>query len=85
MFDLKRTAKGVALPGYSQHGDPIHTAFDVLNHEGLPTDEEQQKFAMTKEFKWLIKNAGQFGFTLSYPMGNSDGAIFEPWHWRYLN
>ncbi|HEX7650108.1 MAG TPA: D-alanyl-D-alanine carboxypeptidase family protein, partial [Noviherbaspirillum sp.] len=27
--------------------------------------------------------AGRFGFTLSYPRGNTYGFIYEPWHWCY--
>ena len=35
-------------------------------------------------FKWLEKNASQFGFYLSYPKNNIKGIKYEPWHWSYL-
>lgn len=83
-FDIKYVARGVALPGYSQHGDPVNTAMDVVNQDGIPTDEEPQLFANTKEYRWLIENAEQFDFQLSYPEGNEFGVKYEPWHWRYI-
>jgi len=82
-FDIKYVVSGVALPGYSQHGDPVNTAMDVINQDGVPTDEEPQLFATTKEYKWLMKNAKRFDFYLSYPVGNEFGVKFEPWHWQY--
>ena len=83
-FDIKYVANGVALPGYSQHGDPINTAMDVVNQDGIPTDGEPQLFAKTKEYKWLVENAGRFSFNLSYPEGNEFGVKYEPWHWRFV-
>ncbi len=82
-FDIRYVASGVALPGYSQHGDPVHTALDVINQDGIPTDEEPELFAQKKEYDWLMENAGKFGFHLSYPRENEFGVKFEPWHWRY--
>ncbi|MGA3150052.1 MAG: D-alanyl-D-alanine carboxypeptidase family protein [Candidatus Saccharimonadales bacterium] len=82
-FDIKYVVSGVALPGYSQHGDPVNTAVDVINQDGIPTDEKPQLFANTNEYQWLIKNAKQFDFYLSYPEGNEFDVKFEPWHWQY--
>jgi len=82
-FDIKYVASGVALPGYSQHGDPVHTAMDVINQDGIPTDEEPHLFADTKEYKWLTENAMRFDFHMSYPKGNEFGVKYEPWHWQY--
>jgi len=82
-FDIRYVASGVALPGYSQHGDPVSTAMDVINQDGTPTDEEPEFFAQTKEYDWMLKNAGKFDFHLSYPEINEFGVKFEPWHWRY--
>lgn len=82
-YDLHEVARGVALPGYSQHGDPLNTAIDVINIDGLPKSTEAQKFADTVEYGWLTKNAARFGYGLSYPEGNPWGIKFEPWHWRY--
>lgn len=82
-FDLKYVASGVALPGYSQHGDPINTAIDVINQDGVPTDQEPELFANTEEYRWLTINAARFGFVLSYPKDNEWGVKFEPWHWQF--
>jgi hypothetical protein len=82
-FDLKAVATGVALPGYSQHGDPINTAVDVINQNGIPTDEEPELFAETREYRWLLENAERFNFYLSYPKANKLGVKFEPWHWQF--
>ncbi|MDB5160630.1 MAG: D-alanyl-D-alanine carboxypeptidase [Candidatus Saccharibacteria bacterium] len=82
-FNIRYVASGVALPGFSQHGDPVNTALDVLNQDGIPTDEEPELFEKTKEYAWLVQNAGKFGFFLSYPRDNPHGVKFEPWHWRY--
>ena len=82
-FDIKYVASGVALPGYSQHGDPINTAIDVINQGGIPTDEEPELFAHTPEYQWLLDRAADFDFHLSYPKRNEFGVKFEPWHWQY--
>lgn len=82
-FDIKYVASGVALPGYSQHGDPFNTALDVINQDGIPTDEYPEFFAETKEYAWLIKNADKYGFHLSYPKDNPYGVKYEPWHWQF--
>jgi D-alanyl-D-alanine carboxypeptidase len=67
-----------APPGYSEH----HTgrAVDV----GTPGNALlEPEFERTSAFDWLRRNAGAFGFGLSYPAGNSFGYAFEPWHWCY--
>jgi zinc D-Ala-D-Ala carboxypeptidase len=65
-----------AAPGYSEH----HTgrALDVTTpgYEALEED-----FAKSPAYRWLCKNAGDFGFRLSYPRRNIHGIAFEPWHW----
>lgn len=74
----QEAAKTSAPPGHSEH----HTGYavDVGNARNpyLNTD-----WAQTKEYAWMQANAGQFGFELSFPQGNSQGVSFEPWHWRY--
>lgn len=82
-FNIKYTAQRVALPGYSQHGDPINTAMDFKNQDGVPTDKDPQLFAETQEYEWLSSKAKQFGFYLSYPKDNEWGVMFEPWHWQF--
>lgn len=67
--------KQMSLPGYSQHGLIKNCAIDLITEES---------FASSREYKWLLDNAARYGFYLSYPEGNHDGIIFEPWHWQWL-
>lgn len=67
-----------APPGYSEH----HTgrAIDI----GTPNCQNfEEHFENTAAFSWLQLNAGQFGFSLSFPRGNPFGFCYEPWHWCY--
>ena len=67
-----------APPGYSEH----HTGRAVdINTPGCEATEEP--FELTDAFRWLVRHADRFGFTLSYPRGNAHGFIYEPWHWCY--
>jgi zinc D-Ala-D-Ala carboxypeptidase len=65
-----------ARPGASQH--QLGTAIDF----GSITDS----FADTKAGKWLAANAGEYGFSLSYPNGYEDvtGHRHESWHYRFI-
>ena len=68
----------IAMPGYSEH----HTgrAIDIVSIE-VPDIEEA--FEETAAFAWLTVNAARFGFAMSYPRGNADGYVYEPWHWCF--
>lgn len=65
-----------AAPGFSQH----HTgeAVDIATPGSRPLTEA---FEETQAFEWLGKNAGRFGFSMSYPRNNPEGFVYEPWHW----
>jgi len=65
-----------AAPGFSEH----HTgeAIDIASPGSRPLTEE---FESSEAFKWLQENAARFGFSMSYPRDNSQGFIYEPWHW----
>lgn len=65
-----------AAPGYSEH----HTgrAVDIATPGSRPLTED---FETTDAFAWLSRRAGEFGFVMSYPRGNPEGYIYEPWHW----
>ena len=65
--------------GYSEH--QLGTAVDLIT-PGL-SGQLTQSFSSTEAYTWLTKNAHKYGFTLSYPPGNSY-YIYEPWHWRYV-
>ncbi|MDB5259355.1 MAG: D-alanyl-D-alanine carboxypeptidase [Candidatus Taylorbacteria bacterium] len=82
-FDIAKTLKRVAMPGYSEHNYPPKQALDVMNVDGSSTDEEPFKFDETAEYQWLTENAGRFGFTMSYPKDNPKGIMYEPWHWSF--
>jgi len=68
-----------APPGYSQH----HTgrALDICT-PGFIVPEKA--FDQTPAFQWLTIRAQEFGFIMSYPERNSEGFIYEPWHWYFV-
>lgn len=67
-----------AAPGFSEH----HTgrAVDIGTPGSKPLEET---FEATEAFQWLAREAGRFGFHLSYPRNNPLGIIYEPWHWLH--
>lgn len=60
----------------SEHNIGLAVDFNYVNKE----------FANTKEFKWLLENAENYGFILRYPQDKKEltGVNYEPWHWRYV-
>ncbi len=82
-YSIRETAKWVALPGYSEHGNTTHLALDFINQNGISGETDPQAFENLIEYKWLEKNAHLFGFVLSYPKSSQDDVTFEPWHWRF--
>ena len=81
-YSLEEGRRWVALPGHSEHGNPDRQAIDFINENGENGDDAAEKFEALPEYAWLQKNAGRFGFKLSYPRGMKE-TTFEPWHWRY--
>lgn len=77
------SAGGVsAPPGASEH--QLGTAMDLTNASagyGL-----NQYFGDSPAYYWLLENARDYGFVLSYPPGAQaqTGYVWEPWHWRYV-
>ena len=64
--------------GYSEH--QLGTALDFATTEiGAGFDG----FEKTDAYRWLLDNAYQYGFILSYPQ-NNNYYQFEPWHWRFV-
>ena len=65
-----------ARPGNSQH--QLGLALDFS-----PIDDA---FAKTPASQWLLRNAGRYGFSLSYPDGYEEvtGYRWESWHYRYV-
>lgn len=68
----------ILAPGYTEHhtGRALDIGFSDCG--GIPTAELVEQ---SPRFQWLMEHAGDFGFALSYPRGNPQGVIFEPWHW----
>jgi D-alanyl-D-alanine carboxypeptidase len=75
---LKKVLEMLAPPGCSEH----HTgnAIDLGTREAQPLDPA---FESTAAFKWLQRNAAQYGFNLSFPRNNEFGYVYEPWHWCF--
>jgi D-alanyl-D-alanine carboxypeptidase len=71
----------VGRPGHSEH----HTGLAVdLGEEESPDCDVEPPFEKTRAFHWLQRNAMRFGFEMSYPFDNPQGAHYEPWHWRFI-
>lgn len=77
---LERILVASAPPGYSEH----HSGRAVdINTPGCRALEED--FEGTEAFRWLSRHAAAYGFRLSFPRGNVDGYIYEPWHWCFAD
>ena len=63
-------------PGTSEHNLGLAIDFNYVDYD----------FDQTKGFKWLVKNAQNYGFILRYPKDKQDitGITYESWHWRYV-
>lgn len=66
-----------APPGYSEH----HTGYSLDISGG--DINLTSSFDKTPTYQWLSRNAGKYGFELSFPKNSSSGAGYEPWQWRF--
>ena len=82
-YSIRDTNRHVALPGYSEHGNPFRQAIDFINEEGINGEDRPEEFEALPEYQWLLTHAAEFGFHLSYPRDNPHNTAFEPWHWHY--
>ena len=75
-YGEKEADRFSARPGATQHRLGTVIDFGSISNE----------YADTKAGKWLYKNAGKYGWSLSYPKGFEDvtGYKWECWHYRYL-
>lgn len=66
----------VQRPEMSEHNLALAADFNTVSND----------FEETKAFKWLQKNAEDYGFILRYPKDKQDitGITYESWHWRYV-
>ncbi len=71
-----KAATIIMPPGSSEHN--LGYAMDIVCVD--------EWFEDTKEFKWLQKNAANYGFIMRYPKDkqNITKVTYEPWHWRYV-
>ncbi len=77
----ERAARISAPPGHSEH----HTGYAIdLGDEGMAHTDLEVSFEQTPAFRWLAQNAGSYGFELSFPPGNAQNVMYEPWHWRFV-
>lgn len=77
--ELGDILKVSAAPGYSEH----HTgrALDITTPGYRVLEEE---FEMSPAFKWLSRQAAEFGFRMSFPRQNRHSVGYEPWHWAFI-
>jgi D-alanyl-D-alanine carboxypeptidase len=71
-----------AKPGFSEHQTGL--VMDVSGISGKCAAEDC--FAGTKEAKWLVDHAAEYGFIVRYLKGKESitGYQYEPWHIRYV-
>lgn len=74
-------AQQVAPAGFSEHATGY--AVDFADRKA-PNCVVEPCFGTTAASRWLLKNAPKFGFELSFPEGNLQGVVYEPWHWRWV-
>jgi zinc D-Ala-D-Ala carboxypeptidase len=78
---IQMAATVSAPPGYSEH----HTGYAIdFGDRNRPETDTEPTFEQTDAFQWLAQNAHQYGFEMSFPPGNAQGVMYEPWHWRYV-
>jgi D-alanyl-D-alanine carboxypeptidase len=74
-------AKVSAPPGHSEH----HTGYALdIGDSDLPSANLSTSFEKTAAFQWLQNNGAKYGFEMSFPPNNSQGVMYEPWHWRFV-
>ncbi len=74
--DENLAATVVARPGTSEHNTGLCADFNMAD----------DAFEQTEMYKWMCKNAEDYGFILRYPKDKTDitGVIYESWHWRFV-
>lgn len=67
-----------APPGFSEHHSGRAVDLSTPGSQALEVE-----FDKTTAYAWLRRRAGEFGYSLSYPVGNELGYQYEPWHWCF--
>lgn len=88
-FNLEKTARRVALPGYSEHGSLSNTAVDVTTESFLRLEASGKAsasdFAHTGAYQWLTTKGSELGVVQTYTEDNRFGIQPEPWHFTVSN
>lgn len=71
-----KAATIVARPGTSEHNTGLALDINCAN----------SSFENTKAYKWLERNAENYGFIMRYREDKQEktGVIHESWHWRFV-
>lgn len=77
-LSIEEICRFSACPGYSEHHTGRAVDIDTPDNPGLG-----ESFERTAAFAWLQRQAPARGFTMSYPRGNAQGYVYEPWHWFF--
>jgi len=67
-----------APPGFSEHHTGRAVDLSTPNSHVLEVEFDQ-----TAAYAWLTEHAAEFGYYISYPIGNPLGYQYEPWHWCF--
>ncbi|MEG3174661.1 M15 family metallopeptidase [Sphingomonas sp. RB3P16] len=80
--DPVERSRYVAPPGYSEHATGYAIDFGVRPSSGCA--DVDACIASVPAGRWLIAHAPEYGFEMSFPLGNAQGVTWEPWHWRWV-
>ena len=84
-FGYRTALIGSARAGHSEH--QLGTALDFKTPgAGAPWSIGGYNWGLTRQGRWLAKNAWRYGFVLSYPYNRKAVVCYgyEPWHYRYF-
>ncbi len=90
-FETQADLKGAYLQSYgsgantfsADQGYSEHQLGTTLDFSTPDLGGSLSGFGDTEAYAWLKENAHKYGFTLSYPEGNTY-YVYEPWHWRFV-
>ena len=82
-YSLQQTLPHVSLPGGSDHNRVDRLGIDFVSESGVDLEySHAADFMALPEYRWLLANAGRFGFEAEPVPGG--GPPTSPWHWRYV-
>lgn len=83
LFDryVRESGEKAAERFSARAGTSQHQLGTVIDFGSITND-----FAQTRAGKWMAKNAGLYGWSLSFPKGYEavTGYVWESWHYRYI-